>query len=85
MNNYHAIHITYHGPTSHKPARLKAKSLRFPNNYLWISRGDSNHWEEEAIRRLEEEGYKIVGIAEYHGNGFILVTETFKQFKEDDE
>lgn len=78
ITNYHAFHITWHGSTNTKPARIKVKSLRF-QQYVWLSTTEvDEHWEDWTVKHLEREGFEMVGMAEYPGNGFILFSSTFK-------
>lgn len=80
VQNFNAFHVTFHGATHTKPARAKIKSLRF-REYIWISRGDNNHWEQDVVEHLQNLGFNIVGQAEYPGNGFLFFSDTFKPLK----
>lgn len=81
-NNLHAFLCTYHGWTEKKPSRIKIKSLRF-NQYIWISPENGMRWELDAIMHLENLGYDIVGLSEYPGHGFIIVSNLFKPLKDE--
>lgn len=80
--NLHAFLCTWHAWTEKKPPRIKIKSLRF-NQYIWISPSGSMHWEEDAVKHLTELGYDIVGLSEYPGHGFIIVSNLFKPLKDE--
>ena len=80
VDNYHGFHATLHGATNTKPARCKIKSLRF-REYIWISRGDNDHWEQDIVQHLQGLGFEVVGMAEYPGNGFLFFSTTFKPLK----
>lgn len=81
VQNYHAFHATTHGATNTKPARCKIRSLRF-REYIWISRGDNNHWEQDIVQHLNRLGFDIVGQAEYPGKSFLFFSTTFKPLKD---
>jgi hypothetical protein len=78
--NFHAFLATTHGATETLPARMRIESLRFRET-IWISRGDNNHWEEDAVQKLQSLGYNVIGQSEYSGKGFVFFSDTFKPLK----
>ena len=82
IENYHAFHVTFKGPTNFKPSKVKILSLRFTGQYILISLGEGRHWLFDAIKHLQNMGFDMVGQAEYSGHGFILFSNTFKPLKD---
>lgn len=59
--NYHAIRVSYLGPTNSRGSRMKLTSLRF-NDSLMLSYDYSfNQGRDQAINFLQLNGFEVIG------------------------
>ena len=60
MQNLHAIHITYLGPTNTKGSRVKLTSKRFKQSVTLYRDYSSSHALDQAIDYLTSRGFSLV-------------------------
>lgn len=78
MQNFHAIHVRYIGPTDTRGARIKLKSKRFEQS-VTIDRDYSYHLSiDQAAEYLKSKGFTLVGTCD---DGDTIITTTFEPLK----
>ena len=79
LTNFHAIQVKYLGATNTKGNRIKLISSRFDES-ITLERDYSIEARDQAIKYLLEKGFELIGACE---NGNLIITSTFKGFKND--
>lgn len=77
IQNYHILQVIYGNDT------MRVTSKRF-DQYITIRKNHSdNHYlTETIIPELQKRGFNIIGKGEFGQDKDILITDTFKPFKE---
>jgi len=78
MQNLHAIHITYLGPTNTKGSRVKLTSKRLKQSVTLYRDYSSSHALDQAIDYLTSRGFSLVATTE---DGAIILSTTFEPLK----
>jgi hypothetical protein len=79
LTNYHALQVSFIGPSNHFGARVKIKSDRFeqyitiPFDYEFDTRGT-------AINHLNKLGFNLIGQAELKDR-YLFISDTFQPLK----
>jgi len=77
IKNYHALVITYLGPTNHRGSRIRIKSDRFEQAVTIPYNYEFNNTLEGAEQYLTNIGFNLIGKGELK-NAYLLLTDTFK-------
>lgn len=77
MQNLHAIHIRYLGPTDTKGSRIKLTSKRFEQS-VTLNRDYATNPLDQATEYLTAHGFSLVGTTD---DGAIILTTTFEPLK----
>ena len=76
MERYHAITLTFIGPTDTRPARVRVYSERFKQSFY------CSGYKDGAIEALQARGFIIAGDAELSNQSkYLLLSTTFEPFK----
>lgn len=80
--NYHVLRVTYSNES------ITVKSLRFDQSiriskYAPRANEVGSYMEELVIPELQQRGFNIIGKAEFGTTTDVVITDTFKPFKEE--
>jgi len=75
--NYHVISVKYLGPTNFSGSRVKLTSKRFEKSRIISYDYSLNGTLEIAEEFLTQEGFNIIGHAEF-GDMYLIISDTFK-------
>lgn len=80
LTNYHALTVTYLGPTNNLGSRVRIKSDRFEQSITIAYDYEFNNTLEVAADYLSKKGFNLVGKGELK-DAYLLLTDTFEPLK----
>jgi hypothetical protein len=80
--NFNIISVQYIGATNHRSSKVKMKSHRFGDSKTINYDHRFRDTLEIAENYLKKNGFQIIGHGEDRGNGYYIITNTFKPMKE---
>jgi len=82
LDNFHAIQVSYIGPSNTKGSRVSLKSYRFNDSVVIDYDYKYNSIYDIAEEFFEKRGIKIIGKAEWKDNSFIFFIDKFESLKD---